>query len=110
LKPNGLAATWIASERVRRTFIHVFPHVLELRDVMLGSNEPIVIDRPAIAARLAAPDVQLHYEGAATHIKRIIDYYLQPPLAYGPDYVRTGLTPINTDLDPRDEFDLGLRP
>jgi hypothetical protein len=38
-----------------------------------------------------------------------VNHYLDAAEAIGPDVPRGLLTDINTDLDPRDEFDLGLR-
>ena len=48
LAPGGLAVTWAPTDRVVRTFLKVFPHVVSFDDVFIGSNEPIHIDHEAI--------------------------------------------------------------
>jgi spermidine synthase len=70
LAPRGIASQWLPlyelTERdvrtVVRTFCQAFPHVavfLTYYDaVLLGSNDPLVLDRDALAARLAAPSIR----------------------------------------------------
>ncbi|MGH9199926.1 MAG: fused MFS/spermidine synthase [Vicinamibacterales bacterium] len=107
LKPNGLAATWTASERVHNAFVKVFPYVVSVPGVMLGSKEPIVLDRATIARRLADPLVRSYYERAGIDIERLIGAYLDGDRAhYGLDFKRDTLTDFNTDLFPKDEYDL----
>jgi spermidine synthase len=106
LTPNGLAATWAPTQRVYNTFIKTFPHVVSAAGILLGSQQPIVLDRDAIAARLAEPFARDHFARAGIDIERLLDEALRGATAYGPDYPRTSLGEINTDLFPRDEFDL----
>jgi spermidine synthase len=104
LAPNGLAATWAPTQRVYNTFIRTFPYVIAMPGILVGSNQPIPLDRSAIRERLAtAAD---HFAAANIDIERLLDGYLSHPIVYGPDYPRQSLADINTDLFPRDEFDL----
>jgi len=109
LAPNGLAATWAPTQRVYNTFIRAFPHVVSMPGILVGSNQPIAIDRAAIRARLAEPAAQAHFARAGIDIERLLDGYLANPIVYGPDSPRGQLTDIDTDLFPKDEFDLSPR-
>ena len=105
LKPHGLAATWTASERIHTAFVKVFPYVLSVPGVLLGSNEPIVWSRGAIAERLADPQVRAYYQRAGIDIERLILEALEgEPAQYGPDLDRSTLKDFNTDLFPKDEY------
>ena len=106
LKPGGLAATWVPTPRVRAAFMKVFPHVMEMSDIFIGSTRPIVFDRVAVQARLSDPRVRSHYESAGVDIDALLSTYLDAPLFHGPDDPRDNHAEVNTDLFPRDEFDI----
>ena len=106
LKPGGLAATWVPTPRVRAAFMKVFPYVMSLPDILIGSSQPIVFDREAVAARLSDPRVQDHYAVAGIDIDDVLRVYLEAPVIYGPGEGRDSQAETNTDLFPRDEYDL----
>ena len=107
LKPKGLAATWAPTPRVRDTFVRVFPYVMSIPGtILVGSDTPIELDRGAIAARLADPRVRQYYDMAGINIERLLNEYLAAPTWYTPDFNREALTDFNTDLFPKDEYDL----
>jgi spermidine synthase len=106
LKPGGLAATWVPTPRVRTAFMNVFPHVLSLPDIFIGSNRPIVLDLKAVSARLSDPRVRRYYEVAGIDIASHLGSYLEAPIIYGPGEGRDAQAETNTDLFPRDEYDL----
>ena len=106
LKPGGLAATWVPTPRVRTAFMNVFPYVMSLPDILIGSSQPIVFDREAVTARLSDPRVRNHYEVAGIDIDNLLGMYLQAPVIYGPGEGRDSQAETNTDLFPRDEYDL----
>jgi predicted membrane-bound spermidine synthase len=106
LRPKGLAATWSPSARVHNAFVRVFPYVVSLPGILLGSSDPIDLDREAVAQRLADPRVRDHYARAGIDAEQLMSFYLAGPGRYGPDFDRTALTDFNTDLFPRDEYDL----
>jgi predicted membrane-bound spermidine synthase len=111
LRDGGLAATWVPSQRVHATFTRVFPYVIGVSGILLGSRQPITIDRPALAARMADARARDHYERAGIDIEQLMTGYLAAePGRYGPDFDRTTLTDFNTDLFPRDEYDLAPIP
>ncbi|NOT27895.1 MAG: fused MFS/spermidine synthase [Acidobacteria bacterium] len=107
LAPNGLAATWVPTQRVHDTFVKTFPYVVSLPGILLGSSEPIAFDVSTIATRAADPAVRAHFQRAGIDIEVLLRGYLeQEPPRVGPEFDRTSLTDVNTDLFPRDEFDL----
>jgi len=73
------------------------------------SGQPIRIDRPAIEARLADPHTREYFGAAGIDIGRQLMGYLEAPVMYGPEFPRDRMTDINTDLFPKDEFDLSPR-
>lgn len=107
LKPGGLAVTWAPSDRVRATFVSVFPHVLALgRDILVGSDAPIVFDRTAIDARITSDAMRAYYRRAGANVEDALEEYLDAVVVIGPDHDRTALQDLNSDLFPRDEYNL----
>jgi predicted membrane-bound spermidine synthase len=109
LAPNGLAATWAPTQRVYNTFLRTFPYVVAMPGILIGSNEPIPMDRAAIDKRLAAPDAHRYFDRAGINLRQLLAIYLDAPVIYTPASSRDRLVDINTDLFPRDEFDLSPR-
>lgn len=110
LKPKGLAATWSPTARVHNAFVSVFPHVVSVPGILIGSRDPIDIDRRAVAARLADSAVREHYSRAGIDAEQLMSEYLANPARYTPDFDRSRLTDFNTDLFPKDEFELSAAP
>jgi spermidine synthase len=107
LKPGGLAVTWAPTGRVRATFVKVFPHVLAFGpDILIGSNDPVVFERDPIMARLASAHVRNYFGRAGVDIERFLAHYLADVQVIGADQDRAALQDINTDLFPRDEYNL----
>ena len=84
LAPNGLAATWAPTQRVYNTFIRAFPYVVAMPGILIGSNEPIPMDRAAIDARLAEPEARQYFERAGIDIQQLLSKYLDAPVVYTP--------------------------
>lgn len=107
LKPGGFAVTWNPTQRVNDTFIKVFPHVLRHESVLIGSNDPFQIDSAALQLRARQPEIADYYRKAGIDIVTAIDTFVKQGLAgslTGPEFDRSGLADVNTDLFPRDEF------
>ncbi len=51
LAPGGFAVTWAPTPRIHHTFAQVFPHVVEIPPMLIGSSEPIAFDAEAIRRR-----------------------------------------------------------
>jgi spermidine synthase len=101
LRPKGLMCSWAPTPRTRRTFLHVFPHVVELDGgvVLIGSNDPIDLDRDAWNARLRAAST-------AAYLGPEVLAECLGGLATARVASRNGRVEIdlNTDLDSRDEY------
>jgi hypothetical protein len=99
LKPGGLMCQWAPTRRVRQSFAKVFPHVVDFDSILVGSNDPIVIDLPTWIARL-------HDSRTTSYLGRevtfSVSYLIHRSKRVGwPSYPAAGL---NYDLFPRDEF------
>lgn len=106
LRPGGFAATWTAAPRVANSFMRVFPHVVSLPGILIGSSQPIAVDRAAIRRAAADPGTVAYYRAAGIEITAVVERYLRDLVIYGPDAPRDPRAEFNTDLFPRDEYDL----
>jgi SAM-dependent methyltransferase len=99
LKPGGLVCSQKPSRRVGLTFAEALPHVLDLGNMVVGSNQPIPVDVAAWQARLRAPGVARRFdaESLAGISERLAGFV---PGARNP----TARVGFNRDLFPRDEF------
>ncbi len=106
LKAGGLAVTWVPTLRTHDTFVKAFPYVVSFGIILIGSNEPIVVDRAAIERRLADPFVVDRYRDSGLDIPGGLRWLLDthPPTFIGPEFDRSAITDINRDLQPKDEF------
>lgn len=105
LAPGGLAVSWAPTERVRDTMLRVFPYVLAFDAIAVGSSSPIAFDRDALVASLRAPITRQYFASAGVDIDAIVNgELLAHATSYGPDFDRSVLPDINTDLFPLDEF------
>ncbi len=108
MKPNGLFAQWVPTERTLRTAAHVFPHVQVLESDALGegeslfflaSNEPIRLDREELLRRFESmaqselrPEMREHIVAFLAGLR---------PVAPPPS---SAVADLNRDLFPRDEY------
>jgi hypothetical protein len=107
LNPGGLAVTWAPTARVARTFGTVFPYVWHGQAIMMGSDAPIEVNGPAILERLRRPEVASYFGLSGVDIETMLRPYLAGPWrADGHSRERPSGGDINTDLHPRDEFDI----
>ncbi|MCA3015911.1 MAG: fused MFS/spermidine synthase [Myxococcaceae bacterium] len=107
LAPGGLLAQWAPTERTLRSAAAVFPHVARIGgpqiapadSFFLAGDQPVSVDAPTLAQRLAAtrraglPDAQW------AELTRFVDGAFAepaPPPRPGDD--------VNRDLFPRDEY------
>jgi predicted membrane-bound spermidine synthase len=106
LKPGGLFVQWAPTERVARSFLQAFPHVLMLQPISLviGSDQPITFDAEALKARFGEPAFKAWAARAGVDISGFPGLFADPPRIWGPDTPRGNPEEVNTDLFPRDEF------
>jgi spermidine synthase len=106
LNPGGIAATWAPTSRVTNTFVRVFPHVLILPGILIGSNDPIPFEQSHVLQRANRPDVLQYYRAAGVDILPILQARTDSVRRVTPDFDRRTIGDYNTDLYPRDEYDL----
>jgi hypothetical protein len=107
LKPGGFAVTWAPTDRVSNTFASVFPHVLVLPHILIGSSQPVPWDADTLRLRLGHLEYRHHFAMAGIDLPRLLAPYLDPQtprIVLGPDFDRASLPAPNTDLFPRDEL------
>lgn len=109
LKPGGLAVTWAPTQRVINTFLKVFPNAVLMDKgefaILVGSNEPISWDIPAIVARLTSPLSIEYYGRAGVNVRKLVPLFAaENTRFYSPSFDRSNLMDLNTDLFPKDEF------
>jgi spermidine synthase len=109
LAPGGIAVTWTPTERVRDTFLAVFPYALSFGQIVIGSDTPVAFSADEVRARTRAADAQEHYRNAGEELDELLAPYLA-----GAPVVTTPATPrhpddLNEDLFPRDEFGVPQR-
>ena len=110
LRPGGLAATWLPTSRVHNAFVRVFPYVISASGVLVGSDRPIDTDRDTIVRRTADPRVRDHYAQVGISADELLSSYLASPARYTPEFDRRALSDVNSDLFPKDEYDLSPLP
>jgi hypothetical protein len=99
LKPGGMMCTWAPTDRVYGSFTRAFPYVVGTSNVLIGSHQPIAIEREAWRARLSVAEAT--YLGRrAPQLAALLDE-LRPLNVGGRAWRRHE---ANEDLFPRDEF------
>jgi spermidine synthase len=106
LTPGGFAVTWVPTDRVARTFLRAFAHAASFGSVLIGSTAPIQVDHAVVRRRVADPAVRRHYSEAGVDIQRLLLDMLASARRFGPDPGRLAVVDVNTDADPRDEFEI----
>ncbi|MBI4666284.1 MAG: fused MFS/spermidine synthase [Nitrospinae bacterium] len=104
LAPGGFVIQWIPTERAAMTFLRAFPYVTRVGDIMIGAEQPVPVDKEAMAATLGAPETQAYFEGANLNLEGIKNLLLKSPVVYFTPEDRVESDDINRDLDPRDEY------
>ena len=109
LKPGGFAVTWEPTPRVRRTFVRVFPHVLSLPHILIGSDRPVPWDVPALRLQTSHLELRHYFSAAGIDLPGLLAPFMAaetPVQHFGPGFDRAGITDFNTDVFPRDELSL----
>jgi spermidine synthase len=111
LAPGGLAVTWSATPRVLATFVRVFPHVLHLDPILVGSDRPIESQLARLRDRAREPATRAYYARAGIDVVAMVEQLLSSRRrSYGPQFDRSRIVDVNTDLYPRDEYLLPAPP
>ena len=103
LRPGGIMCSWAPSARVYATFTHVFPNVLANgdRSVLIGSNDPLPLERNVWLRRLETEAVASYLGPKA---KDAVGRLLEDLRPVNLGRRQRGERALDRDLFPRDEF------
>lgn len=103
LNPGGICVQWQPTLQTERTFRAAFPYVVQTsRGMLLGSNDPIPFDLPALHERIRGP-MRAYLEAAGVDPEAVIADIGEPIRFQRPEDDRPRAR-LNTDLFPRDEY------
>jgi hypothetical protein len=109
LKDDGIYVQWVPTERILASFLAVFPYVVQLNDVLIGSNRPIPYSRDLLAAQLKDVEGRKYLSAAKWDSDSILNRLtMKPERVWRPIDKRTD-GDVNTDLFPKDEYFLNRR-
>ena len=109
LKPNGLFAQWVPTQRVLASVTQVFPYVATIvgpgpATFLVASNEPLPNDLADAVQRFRArPHGQLRPEQRAS-LGRFLEHAQLTQVRRGEPPAAVSETQLNRDLHPRDEY------
>jgi spermidine synthase len=104
LKDDGVYVQWVPTERTLASFLAVFPYVLQLNRVLIGSSRPIAYSRDVLEAQLKSRETQKFLSAANWDPDLILKWLTEKPeRTWGPGDKRTD-GDVNTDLFPKDEY------
>ena len=103
LREGGICVQWAPTDRTVSSFLAVFPHVVRVNDVLLGSARPIPFTLQSVAERLRGPARPYLVAADWDPDALLARLSAKPAEIWGPsDTRRAG--DVNTDLFPRDEY------
>jgi spermidine synthase len=106
LTPNGISVQWAATPRTVATFVSVFPYVVRVNNVLLGSAQPIPFELERLRAQLLTESARI---ADSWNVNDLITWLEQGPVqSWGPNDARSQ-EDLNTDFFPRDEQYLANR-
>jgi predicted membrane-bound spermidine synthase len=109
LSDDGIFVQWSPTDRSAASFLAVFPYVLHLNEILIGSNRPIPYSREALAAKLQGVELRKYLSAAEWSPDSIFNWLTETPeRTWGPDDARMD-GDVNTDLFPKDEYFLNRR-
>ena len=84
--------------------------MIVLPGILIGSNDPIPLDQSHVLQRANRPDVLEYYRNGGVDILPILEARTDSIRRLTPDFDRRTIVDYNTDLFPRDEYDLRPSP
>jgi hypothetical protein len=104
LEPGGFAVTWCPTERIFRSFSQVFPELLYIDEVLIGSEQPIDYDPEALLRRARRPFTRQYFDEAGVDIVRLFAGQRSDVRTEAPAESPSRAADVNLDLFPRDEY------
>jgi spermidine synthase len=103
LREGGICVQWAPTDRTVAGFLSVFPHVVRVNDVLLGSDRPIPFALEAVAERLDGP-ARAYLVAGGWEPDAIFAWLSQRPVEIWEPSDPRGDRDVNTDLFPKDEY------
>lgn len=109
LAEGGMYVQWVPTERTLASILSVFPYVLQLNDVAIGSDRPIPYTDGLLSDRLHGIETRRYLEAANWNPDLILRRLTSNPArTWSPNDPRAD-SDVNTDLFPKDEYFLNRR-
>jgi predicted membrane-bound spermidine synthase len=110
LRPDGLAVSWLPTQRVAETMLKVFPNLTVFGGCIgVGTATPLRFDPKVFAARVSNPALIGYFQRAEIDLIPLLDAVLGPKAQiqqFSADFDRSRFHTWNTDLFPIDELGL----
>jgi predicted membrane-bound spermidine synthase len=104
LEDDGLALQWVPTERAGMTFLSVFPYVVQVNSLMIGSKMPIPFSMPDILARIDQPQTMSYLEAGHVDVAALTQTLQSAKVVFFTPDSKPVISSVNTDLFPKDEF------
>ena len=107
LEDGGICVQWAPTKRTVASFLQVFPYVVLVNDVLLGSDRPIPFSINDLSNRLF--NARSYLAAGGWNVDDMIAWLKEKPIErWGPNDKRDDKD-VNTDLFPKDEFYLNAK-
>ncbi|MBF0293374.1 MAG: fused MFS/spermidine synthase [Nitrospinae bacterium] len=104
LEDDGLALQWVPTERASMTFLSVFPYVVQVNSLMIGSKMPIPFSMPDILARIEQPQTRNYLKAGHVDVAALVETLRSAQVKFFTPDSKPAISSVNTDLFPKDEF------
>ncbi|MBI5816740.1 MAG: hypothetical protein HZB29_14155 [Nitrospinae bacterium] len=104
LTEDGIAIQWLPTKRSADTFISVFPNVVQIYDLMVGSKNPVSFDMAKLISAVEQGDVRGYLEKGGVNINELLIMLKNSPVNIYDEKSRHQIPSVNTDMFPKDEF------
>lgn len=104
LDDDGLALQWVPTERAATTFLSVFPYVVRVNSLMIGSKMPIPFSMPDILARIDQPQTRDYLKAGHVDVAVLVETLKSASVKFFTPDSKPIISSVNTDLFPKDEF------
>jgi predicted membrane-bound spermidine synthase len=101
LAPGGLFVQWSPTPRTEASLRAALPHVVRVGAVLIGSRDPIALDRETLLSRIETPEVADYLRAGGWRMRDLLQLLSGPVevLARASDQ-----EDVSTDLFPKDEY------
>jgi len=103
LNPGGFIVIWSPTARTRKTFVKSLPYVADFSGTLIGSSQPIVVNKEQIKASFSENRIDGYLERTGANQEALLDQILSWYVGNAtPNSIKSN--DFNSDLNPKDEF------